>query len=105
MSKLPIKKGDTVVVIAGKDKGKKGSVERVLPKRDAVIVNGVNVKKKHQKPMRDGQKGSIVDKTLPVHISNVMILDPKEHKPTRTTRSANKAGKLVRFTKKSNTEI
>lgn len=105
MNKLPIKKGDTVIVIAGKDKGKEGAVERVFPKRDVVIVAGVNVKKKHQKPRSDGKKGSIIDKTLPVHISNVMLLDPKAKKPTRTTRGVNKAGKTVRITKKSRTEV
>lgn len=94
-----------MVVIAGKDKGKQGTVERVLPKRDTIVVAGVNVQKKHMRSMRDGKKGSIVDRTMPIHVSNAMVLDPKEKKQTRTTRTTNKVGKTVRVTKKSNTEL
>ncbi len=68
---MHVKKGDKVMVIAGKDRGKSGPILRALPKRDQVIVEGVNIRKRHQKPTRSGQKGQVVDKTLPIHVSNV----------------------------------
>lgn len=70
---MKIKKGDNVIVIAGKDKGKIAKVLSVFPKNDTVLVEGVNVSKKHQKSRKSGSKGQIVDKTMPIHISNVMI--------------------------------
>jgi len=74
---MKIKKGDNVTVIAGKDKGKSGKVLRALPKLDKVIVDGVNIAKRHQKPRKSNQKGQIVDKTLPIHVSNVKISSTK----------------------------
>jgi large subunit ribosomal protein L24 len=68
---MKIKKGDNVMVITGKDKGKKGAVVKALPKEDKVIVAGVNIAKKHTRPRKAGEKGQVVDKTMPVHISNV----------------------------------
>jgi|TARA_Y100000310_G_scaffold17779_1_gene17589 large subunit ribosomal protein L24 len=65
-----IKKGDNVVIISGKDKGKSGKVLRALPKKDQIIVEGVNIKKRHQKPTKNNQKGQILDKTMPIHVSN-----------------------------------
>ena len=97
---MKIKKGDTVKVIAGKDRGKTGKVIRALPKVDMVIVEGVNIRKKHQRPRRSNEKGQIVDKTLPLHVSNVTILDPKSGGPTRISISREK-GKRVRITRKS----
>lgn len=70
---MKIKKGDNVIVIAGKDKGKIAKVLSVFPKNNTVLVEGVNVSKKHQKSRKSGSKGQIVDKTMPIHISNVMI--------------------------------
>jgi len=67
---MKIKKGDNVKIISGKDKGKTGKVLRALPKVDQIIVEGVNVKKRHQRPTRSNQKGQILDKTMPIHISN-----------------------------------
>lgn len=78
-----IKKGDKVIVTTGKDKGKTGSVLRVIPKEDRVLVEGVNIRKKHLKPTKSGQKGQIVDRALPIHISNVSIFDEKTKKATR----------------------
>ena len=101
---MKIKKGDKVIVIAGKDRGKSGKVLRALPKEDRVVVEGVNVVKRHQKATSQRQSGQIVDKTLPIHVSNVMIADPKSGKPTRIgIKRVN--GKYTRIAKKSNTKI
>jgi large subunit ribosomal protein L24 len=82
MAAFKIKKGDNVVVITGKDKGKTGSVLKVLPEERRVIVQGVNVAKRHTKP-RPGQPGGVVEKELSIHVSNVAHIDPKDNKPTR----------------------
>ena len=99
-----LKKGDTVVVIAGSSKGKEGTVLRVLRDENRVLVEGVNMVKKHVKPNGE-QSGSIIEVEAPIHISNVMILDPKTKKPTRIGHTTNKAGKKVRFAKKSNENL
>jgi large subunit ribosomal protein L24 len=101
---MRIKKGDKVVVIAGKDRGVSGKVIRALPTKDKVIVEGVNVQKRHQRANKNNQKGQIVDKTLPVHISNVQLVDPKTNKPTRVGRKM-VGQKLVRFAKRSGTVL
>jgi len=101
---MKIKKGDKVIVIAGKDKGKSGNVLRALPTLDKVIVEDVNVAKRHQKGRRRGESGQIIDKTLPVHISNVALVDPKSGKPTRVG-IKKEDGKNVRVAKKSGTVI
>ena len=99
---MKIKKGDTVTVIAGKDKGKTGIVQEALPLSEQVLVEGVNVLKKHQKPRGQDKKGGIVDVTHPIHVSNVMLQDPKEKKPTRVGKQYDeKTGAYVRVTKKS----
>ena len=77
-----IKKGDNVVVITGKDKGKTGAVLKVMPADSRVVVQGVNVAKRHTKP-RPGQPGGMVEKELSIHVSNVAHVDPKDNKPTR----------------------
>ena len=101
---MKIKKNDKVVVIAGKDKGKTGTVTVAFPKTNQVIVEGVNIKKKHQKPRRGGQKGQMIEKSLPIHVSNVMIVDPKSGKRTRLG-FTRKDGKRTRITKKSKSEL
>jgi len=101
---MKIKKGDKVIVIAGKDRGKSGKVLRALPKLERVIVEGVNVAKRHQKGRRGGESGQIIDKTLPVHVSNVALADPKSGKPTRVG-IKEEGGKRVRVAKKSGTAI
>lgn len=84
MPKSHVRKGDTVLVLAGKDKGKKGVVEAVDADKKRVVVEGVNVVKRHNKPKPPLQpSGSIVEKNLPIHISNVMLVDPKTKEPTR----------------------
>jgi large subunit ribosomal protein L24 len=101
---MKIKKGDNVIVLAGKNKGKKSKVLRALPKENKVIVEGVNVVKKHQKSTKRGKKGETVDKTLPIHVSNVALLDPKSGKATRV--SYKKEGdKKVRVAQKSGQKI
>jgi large subunit ribosomal protein L24 len=81
---MKIHKGDNVLVIAGKDRGKTGKVVRALPRVDRVIVEGVNMQKRHRKPKTNTkQGGGIVDVTAPIHVSNVQLVDPKTNKPTR----------------------
>ena len=101
---MRVKKGDTVVVIAGKDKGKKGTVVKVMPKANRVLVEGVNVITKHQKPSAMNPQCGIINKEAPIHISNVMPLDPETGKGTRV-RFEVKDGKKVRVSVKSGKEI
>ena len=100
---MKIKKGDKVIVITGKDRGKTGAVTRALPKTNQVLVEGVNMKKKHQKP-RSNRKGQIVEKALPIHVSNVMIVDSKTGKGTRIG-IVRKDGGRIRVSRKSGVEI
>ncbi|HEX9464117.1 MAG TPA: 50S ribosomal protein L24 [Alphaproteobacteria bacterium] len=81
-TKMKIRKGDNVIVITGRDKGKTGSVLRVFPVENRVLVQGVNMVKRHTSP-RPGQTGGIVEKENPIHASNVSLVDPKDNKPTR----------------------
>lgn len=83
MNTLHVKKGDSVVVLSGVDKGKSGKVMRVFPRRGLVVVEGVGMKHKHQKPRREGQKGQIIDKQHPIAASKVMLADAKKAKPAR----------------------
>ena len=101
---MRVKREDTVVVIAGKDKGKTGKVVKVFPKTNKVIVEGVNVVTKHQKPSAINPQGGIVNKEASIHISNVMPLDPETGKGTRV-RFEMKDGKKVRVAVKSGKEI
>ncbi len=103
--KLHIKKGDTVVVIAGNYKTKEGKVLEVIRATEKAIVEGVNMVKKHTKPNATHPQGGIVEKEAPIHISNLMIKDPKTGKPTRIGRKLNDKGKLVRYSIKSGEEI
>lgn len=101
---MKIRKNDNVIVIAGKDKGKTGKVLEAFPALDMVLVEGINVKKRHQRGNRSNQKGQIVEKAHPVHVSNVMMVDPKTNKPTRVGfRTEN--GKKVRLSRKSDTVL
>ena len=104
-NKLHIKKGDTVVVISGDSAGSKGRVLQVNRKTERAIVEGVNMMKKHTKPNTQYPQGGIVEKEAAVHISNLMLVDPKTGKPTRIGRRLNENGKLVRYSKKSREEI
>src|SRR3989338_477099 len=101
---IKIKKNDNVINIAGKDKGKTGSVSRVFPKKDLVIITGMNLKKKHQRPRKSGEKGQIIDKAMPVHVSNVMVVDPDTKKPVRIAKKLID-GRFVLVSRKSGKEV
>jgi len=103
--KVHIKKGDTVVVVTGNSKGQKGKVLEVIREKDRAIVEGVNMVKKHTKPNSKAPQGGILEKEASVHISNLMVADPKTGKPTRIGRKMDAEGKLVRYSKKSGEEI
>jgi large subunit ribosomal protein L24 len=101
MRKFHIRKGDTVLVTAGEDKGEKGKVLEILPKKDRAIVEGVNVVKRHQKPSASNPDGGIRETEASIHLSNLMLIDPKTNEPTRVGRKLDENGKLVRFSKKT----
>ena len=98
--KLKIKKGDKVIVITGKDKGKTGEVTKVLVQENKVIVSGINMAKRHTKPSQESA-GGIISKEMPIQISNVAYVDPKTNKPTRLGIKVDKGGRKVRVAKKS----
>ena len=100
---MKLKTGDKVVVISGASKGKEGKITKVLD--DKVIVEGVNVRKKHLKPKNNNGTGEIVEVERPIHRSNVMIVDPKTKKPTKIKIDFDKNGKKIRISKKSNEKI
>ena len=107
---MKIKKGDSVIVRTGKDKGKTGTVSRAFPKLDLVLIDGVNVVKRHQRARRGGQKGQmgqagqVVSKPAPIHVSNVAIVDPQKSTATRV-KIDRENGKRVRVAKKSGAVI
>jgi len=102
--KMKIKKNDNVIVIAGKDKGKTGKVVKALPEKNMIVISGVNMRKKHQRPQKSGQKGQIIEKTLPIHVSNAMIIDPSTGKRSRIGKKM-VGDRYVRVSKKSGKEI
>ena len=103
MQKLKIKKGDKVVVITGKDKGKRGDVVRVLPKESRVVVQGINMVKRHTRQTPQ-QQGGIIEKEAPIHISNVAHIDPKDDKATRVGLKT-VGDRKVRVAKRSGAQI
>ncbi|AEI46007.1 50S ribosomal protein L24 [Paenibacillus mucilaginosus] len=100
-NKLHVKKEDTVIVITGKDKGKKGRVIAAFPRENRVLVEGVNMIKKHAKPSQQNPQGGILNQEAPIHVSNVMLVDPKSGQPTRVGYKVLENGKKVRVAKKS----
>lgn len=105
---MRIKKGDKVMVISGDDKGVQGEVIRVLPRDNRIVVSGVNIVKKHQRPRQGGRsqvQGGIIEFEAPIHVSNVMLVDPKANEPTRVNVRRDDAGKRVRVAKKSGADI
>ena len=100
---MKIKKGDTVVVISGKDKGKEGTVSRVMPRTNQIIVDGINVAKKHQKPKGANQQGGIIDRDMPLDASNVMLVH--KGKPTRVGFKTNSDGTKVRVARTTGEEV
>jgi len=103
--KLHIKKGDTVMVITGESKGQKGRVLSVDRTKDKAFVEGVNMVSKHTKPNSKAPQGGIIKKEAPIHLSNLMLIDPASGKPTRVGKRLNEKNKLVRYSKKSGEEI
>jgi large subunit ribosomal protein L24 len=103
--KLHIKKGDSVMVITGESKGQKGRVLEVDRNKDRALVEGVNMVSKHTKPNSKAPQGGIVKKEAPIHLSNLMLMDPTSGKPTRIGKKLNEKSKLVRYSKKSGEEI
>ena len=96
-----IRKGDRVVVITGADKGKRGEVLAVRPKEDRAVVQGVNIAKRHTKPSGMGQPGGIIEQEATIHLSNVMLIDPKTDKPTRVGFRVLEGGRKVRVNRSS----
>ena len=103
-AKFKLKKGDAVIVISGKDKGKKGKVILALPRDNRVVVEGINIRKHHERARKNGQKGQIVEKAVPLHVSNVMLIDSKSGKGTRIGQKIEN-GKKIRIGKKSGNQI
>lgn len=99
-----VKRGDKVVVLTGKDRGRSGEVLKVIPKENRVIVQGVNVVKRHQRPTM-AQQGGIVEKEAAIHVSNVALADPNDGKPTRVGFRTLDDGRKVRFAKRSGETI
>jgi large subunit ribosomal protein L24 len=107
---MRIRTDDTVVLIGGKDAGKKGRVVRTDPKKRRVFVEGLNMIKRHERPrsqgdLKNAQAGGIVEKEGPIDVSNVMLLDPKDNKPSRVGVRIDKGGKRVRYAKRTGNEI
>jgi large subunit ribosomal protein L24 len=108
---LKVRRGDTVELISGKDAGKQGRVLRVEPKRNRLYVEGLNIVKRHQRPrslkdtQRGGKVGGVIEKEGPIHVSNVMIVDPKQNKPTRVGIERTADGARERIAKRSSTKL
>jgi large subunit ribosomal protein L24 len=108
---LKIRRGDTVELISGKDSGKTGKVLRVDPKKSRLYVEGLNIIKRHQRPrslkdtQRGGKVGGVIEKEGPIHISNVMLVDPKQNRPTRVGVERSPDGTRVRIAKRSESRI
>jgi large subunit ribosomal protein L24 len=100
-NKLHVKKDDNIIVISGKDKGKKGRIIAAYPRENRVLVEGVNMVKRHTRPNPTNQQGGIIEREAPIHVSNVMHIDPKSGKPTRVGTKTLDNGKKVRIAKRS----
>ena len=100
-----IKRGDRVVVLAGKDRGKRGTVRAVITKHDRVLVEGVNIVKRHQRARSQNQASAIIEREAPIHVSNVMLIDPNNDQPTRVTFRHREDGTQVRVGKRSGEDI
>jgi len=100
-TKLHIRRGDTVIVIAGDSKGKEGKITKVHVSDNKAIVEGLNMVKRHLKPTASKPQGSIVEKEAPIHVSNLLVKDPKNGKPTKVGRKLDKDNNSVRYSKKT----
>ena len=102
---MKIRKGDMVRVLTGKDRGKEGEVIRAIPERGKVIVAGVNIAKKHQRPLNATMQGGIIDKDMPMDVSNVAVISPKDGKPTRVGFRVADDGTKVRICKRTGDDL
>jgi large subunit ribosomal protein L24 len=102
---MKIRKGDKVIVIAGKDKGKTGAVAKAIPRLDKVVVDGINISKKSIKSRVQGQPGQKMEKAMPIHVSNVALIDPKTKKATRVRMERDSKGNIKRVATKSGSVI
>ncbi len=105
MAGMKIKKGDKVVVLTGKDRGKEGLVSQALPELGKVIVEGVNVAKRHQRPTSATQQGGIIDKLMPLDASNVAVVSPSDGKPTRVGYRFDDKGNKIRVCKRTGVDL
>lgn len=103
--KMHVTKGDLVAVISGDDKGKRGKVLRAIPAKQRVVIEGVNIVKRHRKARAQGEESAIVSFPAPIHVSKVMLIDPKTDKPTRVRRRVDKDGTLERIAVRSGEPI
>src|SRR5882672_6179459 len=103
--RMPVSKGDTVMVVRGDDKGKSGQVIKVFPKKGRVTVKGVNIVKRHRKARTADEKSGIIEMEAPIHVSNVMLIDPKSGEPTRTKMRLDEDGTKERISVKSGDAI
>lgn len=102
---MKLKKGDKVIVIAGKDRGTSGTITRALPEKNMVVVDGVNIAKRHRRANQRARSGQIIDKAMPIHASNVMLVDPKTGKGTRIQIVRGKDGARERKTVKGKATV
>lgn len=102
---MKIKKGDKVIVIAGKDRGQSGTISRVIPGKSLVVIDGLNIVKKHRRANQRSRKGQIIDKAMPIHVSNVQLIDPKSGKGTRVKITRGKDGARTRVAVKSGSNL
>jgi large subunit ribosomal protein L24 len=96
---MKLKKGDKVMVIAGKARGEQGTITRVLTKENKVVLDGINLVKRHRRPTQQARKGQIIDMPMPIHASNVMVIDPKSGKPSRISIKRDDKGNRTRLVK------
>lgn len=102
---MKIRKNDNVILLAGKDKGKKGKVIKVIPSENKVIVEGINIAKRHNRPTQRDKKGEIIEIAAPINISNVALLDPKDNKPTRVGYLVDDKGKKERISRRTGQKL
>jgi large subunit ribosomal protein L24 len=102
---LKLRKGDRVIILAGKDRGKEGTIGHVFPEKGTVIVDGLNVAKKHQKPTKSTMQGGIIDKEMPLQASNVAVLSPEDDKPTRVGYRFDADGTKVRVCRRTGADL
>ncbi len=102
---MKLKKGDKVIVIAGKSRGSSGTISRVIPRDNLVVVDGLNIVKRHRRPTAQSRKGQIIDKPMPLHASNVQLADPKTGKPTRVKIVRDAEGRRQRVAVKSGEQL